>query len=271
MSKIKNRFEQLAVKGEKALIAYIMAGDPNLSETCKIVLELEKAGADFIELGVPFTDPVADGPTIQKAAERALHQGVTLPLILEHVANLRRKTTIPILLMTYLNPIFAMGRNAVCGLEHFFKEARRVGVDGVIIPDLPLEEAKECLHWSRRYRVDLIFLVAPTTPLERVEKIASYTTGFLYYVSITGITGASIKNIASVTKRISEIKSLVKIPVVAGFGISTGEEAKAVSRVADGVVVGSLFVKTIETAKQEADILPILYQQTASLKAAILS
>ncbi|MBI3598121.1 MAG: tryptophan synthase subunit alpha [Nitrospirae bacterium] len=171
MTRIKNRFDQLAAKGEKALIAYIMAGDPDLSETEKIVLEMEKAGADLIELGVPFSDPVADGPTIQKAAERALRQDVTLPLILERVALLRKKTKIPILLMTYLNPICAMG------VELFFKEARRVGVDGVIVPDLPLEEAKECLYWSRRYRIDLVFLVAPTTPLDRIAKISAVATG----------------------------------------------------------------------------------------------
>jgi tryptophan synthase alpha chain len=270
MSRIKNKFDQLAVggnvpSGEKALIAYIMAGDPNLSETEKIVLEMEKAGADFIELGVPFSDPVADGPTIQKAAQRALQQGVTLPLILERVAIIRKKTKIPILLMTYLNPILAMG------VEFFFKEAHRVSVDGVIIPDLPLEEAKECLHWSRRHHVDLIFLIAPTTPFERVEKIASVATGFIYYVSLTGITGAAIKQITAVTERISKIKSLVKIPVVAGFGISTGEEAKEVCRTADGVVVGSLFVKTIETSSEEGTLLPRLSQQVSSLKGAILS
>ena len=265
MNRIKNKFDQLALKGEKALIAYIMAGDPNLAETEKIVLEIAKAGADFIELGVPFSDPVADGPTIQKAAQRALQEGVTLSLILERVANLRKKTKIPILLMTYLNPILALG------LELFFKEARRVGVDGVIIPDLPLEESKACLSLSRRYRTDLIFLVAPTTPLERVEKIASVASGFIYYVSLTGITGAAIKQIAAVTERISKIKSLVKIPVVAGFGISTCEEAKEISRVADGVVVGSLFVKTIETAGEEVDIFPRLAEQVANLKLAVSS
>ena len=263
MTRIKNRFDQLAVKGEKALIAYIMAGDPNLAETEKIVLEIAKAGADFIELGIPFSDPVADGPTIQKAAQRALCQGVTLPLILERVALLRKKTKIPILLMTYLNPMLALG------LELFFKEARSVGVDGVIIPDLPLEEAKTCLNWSRRYRIDLIFLVAPTTPFERIKKIASFATGFIYYVSITGITGATIKEITSVTERISQIKSLVKIPVVVGFGISTGEEAKAISRVADGVVVGSLFVKTMEMDAGEGNLLPRLAEQVAGLKLAI--
>lgn len=263
MTRIKNRFDQLAAKGEKALIAYIMAGDPDLSETEKIVLEMEKAGADLIELGVPFSDPVADGPTIQKAAERALRQDVTLPLILERVALLRKKTKIPILLMTYLNPICAMG------VELFFKEARRVGVDGVIVPDLPLEEAKECLYWSRRYRIDLVFLVAPTTPLDRIAKISAVATGFIYDVALTGITGATIKAITSVTERISKIKSIVKIPVVVGFGISTSDEAKEISRVADGVVVGSLFVKTIETATEEGDLLPRLVEQVASLKAAI--
>ncbi len=263
MSRIRSRFDQLAVKGEKALIAYVMAGDPTLSETEKIVLALEKSGVDLIELGVPFSDPVADGPTIQKASERALGHGVTLKSILEFVSTLRKKTKIPILLMSYLNPIHALG------IELFFKEAHRVGVDGLIIPDLPLEEAKEVLSWSRRMRVDLIFLIAPTTPAARIEKIVALANGFIYYVSLTGITGASLKETGPITDRIAEIKSMTTLPVVAGFGIATAADARAIARLADGVVVGTRLVKIIETAETDPDYLSHLSEQVISFKAAI--
>ena len=263
MNRITKKFNALSEKGEKALIAYIMAGDPNLAETEKIVLEMERAGADFIELGVPFSDPVADGPTIQKAAERALAHGVSLQMILEQVAAIRKKSKIPILLMTYLNPICAIG------VEHFFKEARRVFVDGVIIPDLPLEEAKPFLKWSRRYQVALVFLIAPTTPVERISKITSVGAGFIYYVSLTGITGAALNQIGSVTEKIKLVKSQTTLPVAAGFGISNESEAKEISRVADGVIIGSLFVKTIATASDDPHYLERLSSQVASFKKAL--
>jgi tryptophan synthase alpha chain len=265
MSRIKNQFEHLAVAGEKGLIAYVMAGDPDLIETEKIVLEIAKAGADAIELGVPFSDPVADGPTIQRAAERALRHGVTLSSVMELVATLRKQTKIPILLMTYLNPVHALG------IETFFKEARRVQVDGVIIPDLPLEEAREALILSRRHRVDLIFLVAPTTPFLRIEKIAKAATGFLYYVSLTGTTGAAISEMGSVTERIRQIKMVTRTPVAAGFGISTPEEARAISRLADGVIVGSQLVRIIATASEDPAYLARLSKQVSAFKEAIRS
>ncbi|MEK7702347.1 MAG: tryptophan synthase subunit alpha [Nitrospirota bacterium] len=263
MNRIKKKFNALSEKGEKALIAYIMAGDPNLSETERIVLELEKSGADLIELGVPFSDPVADGPTIQKAAERALLNGVSLQMVLERVVSIRKKSKIPILLMTYLNPVCTFG------IELFFKEARQSFVDGVIIPDLPLEEAMPFLKWSRRYQIDLIFLVAPTTPMERISKIVTAASGFIYYVSLTGITGAAINKIAEVTENISKVKSKTHLPVAAGFGISNEAEAKEISRISDGVIIGSLFVKTIETAPHDPLYLERLSQQTIAFKKAL--
>lgn len=269
MSRIKSRFNQLLAKKQKALIPYVMAGDPSLIETEKIVLELEKSGADLIELGVPFSDPVADGPTIQKAAERALRQGVTLKAILDLVMALRKRSRIPIILMTYLNPILAMG------VEPFFRAAREAQLDGVIIPDLPLEEAQPFLKVSRRHLIHLIFIIAPTTPMERVNQIVSACGsgggggGFIYYVSLTGVTGATIKEVRSVTEQIEKIKAMTRIPVAAGFGIASEEEARAIAHVADGIIVGSSLVKIIETASHDVHYLSRLSQQVASLKAAI--
>ena len=263
MSRICQTFQNLAKKKEKGLVTYIMAGDPDLSMTEKIVLEIEKSGADMIELGVPFSDPVADGPTIQKAAERALSQGVTLQSVIERVVSLRLHTSIPILLMTYLNPIHAFG------IEAFFKAAKVAQIDGVIIPDLPLEEAKIFLTLSRRHRIDVIFFVAPTTSFDRMKKIAKVASGFIYYVALTGTTGATLKETASVTQQIQKLKSITKIPVAVGFGISTTDEAREISRVADGIIVGSLLVKIIETASEGASFLPKLSQQVMSLKEAL--
>jgi len=262
MSRIESIFKNLADRREKALIAYVMAGDPSLAETAQIVLEMEKAGADLIELGVPFSDPVADGPTIQKASERALHQGVTLRGILDLVSVLRRQTKIPLILMTYSNPIYAFG------LAAFFKEAKGVGVDGVIIPDLPHDEAKEFLSHAKRHLIDLIFLIAPTTSPERAERIIKDSAGFIYYVSLTGITGAALTEKDSVRTRVQQLKSLTDRPVAVGFGISTPEGAKEMAQAADGIIVGTALVKIIETASNDPTYLSRLTGLISSLKAA---
>ncbi len=265
MSRIESTFKNGATRGEKALIAYVMAGDPTLSQTAQIVMEIEKAGADLIELGVPFSDPVADGPTIQKASERALKQGVTLRGVLDLVALLRRQTKIPLILMTYSNPVYAFGLGA------FFKEAKGAGVDGLIVPDLPHEEAKEFLSLAKRHLIDLIFLVAPTTPSDRAERIVKDSGGFVYYVSLTGITGAALTEKESIRTRIQKLKSITDRPVAVGFGICTPEEAKEMSRAADGVIVGSALVKIIETAPNDPAYLSRLSGLVSSLKAAIRS
>jgi tryptophan synthase alpha chain len=265
MSRIESAFKNLAARGEKALIAYVMAGDPTLLQTAQIVLEIEKAGADLIELGVPFSDPVADGPPIQRASERALCQGVSLRSVLGLVSTLRRQTKIPLVLMTYCNPIYAFG------METFFKEARGAGVDGLIIPDLPLEEAKEAISQGRRHLIDLIFLVAPTTPLDRAEKIIKAATGFIYYVSLTGITGSHLTDTDSVRERVRQLKSLTDRPVAVGFGISTSKEAKEMAQEADGVIVGSALVKIIETAPSDPAFLSRLVALVSSLKEAFRS
>ncbi|MCG3115207.1 MAG: tryptophan synthase subunit alpha [Candidatus Manganitrophus sp. SA1] len=265
MSRIESTMKSVTARGEKALIAYVMAGDPTLSETAQIVLEMEKAGADLIELGVPFSDPVADGPTIQKASERALRQGVTLRGVLDLVTLLRRQTKIPLILMTYSNPIYAFGLGA------FFKEAKGAGVDGLIVPDLPHEEAKEFLSLAKRHLIDLIFLVAPTTPAERAERIVKDSGGFVYYVSLTGITGAALTEKESIRARIQKLKSMTDRPVAVGFGISTPDEAKEMGQAADGIIVGSALVKIIETAQNDPAYLSRLTGLVSSLKAAIRS
>lgn len=263
MSRIRATFLNLAAKKEKALIGYVMAGDPSLAMTPAIVMELEKAGCDMIELGVPFSDPVADGPAIQKASERALANGVTLRSIIQEVSLLRRQTQMPILLMTYLNPVLAFG------LELFFKESHEAGVDGLLIPDLPFEEAKPFQALSRRHRLDLIYFIAPTTPLDRMRKIVRAASGFIYYVALTGTTGAPLRETESIEQQMRKIKSLTKVPVAVGFGISTPIEARDASRLADGVIVGSALVKIIEMASEGSPFLPQLALKATSIKEAL--
>lgn len=238
-SKITNVFKTLKTENKKAFIPYIMAGDPDLDTTMEQVLMLENCGADIIELGVPFSDPLADGPTIQRAAERALKAGVALRKIIPFVKNLRQHTQIPIILMTYYNPIFKYGE------EKFIKDAVNAGVDGVIIPDLPPDEASDLIDLSRKSNLDTIFLVAPTSTEKRVKKIIAASSGFIYYVSITGITGSKLVLHETFKEHLTLIRSLTTKPVAVGFGVSTPEEAYKVSRLADGVIIGSAIVKML--------------------------
>jgi tryptophan synthase alpha chain len=263
VSRIEATFKNLTSKKEKALIAYVMAGDPTLIQTEQIILEMEKAGADLIEIGIPFSDPVADGPTIQRAAERALRQGVTLKNVLDLVAALRRQTKVPLILMTYCNPIYAFG------IEAFFKEAKGAGIDGLIVPDLPPEESKEFVLQGRRYLIDLIFLVAPTTPPERIQKIMKMGNGFIYYVPLTGVTGSKLVDKEAIRERIRQLKSMTDRPIAAGFGIATPEDAKEIAEVADGIIVGTALVRVVETAQSDPHYLLSLTRLISSLKEAI--
>jgi tryptophan synthase alpha chain len=217
-----------------------MAGDPNLKRTRELIGILEDCGADIIELGVPFSDPLADGPTIQKAAQRALDEGVTLSKVIGFVADLRTATQIPIILMTYYNPIFKYGE------ERFVLDASASGVDGIIVPDLPPEEADNLIKNSRKSGLDTIFLLAPTSTEDRIQKVARTSTGFIYYVPITGITGSKLSPDLSVESHIARIRRVTDKPVAVGFGISTPEEAAGISRFADGVIVGSAIVKRVQ-------------------------
>lgn len=243
MNRIDKKFKVLKALKRKAFIPYITAGDPDIATTGKIVIALENAGADIIELGIPFSDPVADGPTIQAASQRALAKGASLKKIFAMVQALRARTRIPLVFMTYYNPVFKYGP------EKFFRMCREACVDGVIIPDLPIEEAREAISLSRKENVALIFLVAPTSPKARIGKIAAKSTGFIYYVSLTGVTGARKKLPPEVLENVRLVKSLTDKPVAVGFGISDAKQARYIAGVADGVIVGSAIVKIIGEKK----------------------
>lgn len=245
MSRIEKKFKEVLGRKGKAFIPYVMAGDPNLQRTKELVGILEECGADIIELGVPFSDPLADGPTIQKAAQRALSEGVTLKMVLEFVGTLRKSTQIPIVLMTYYNLIFKYGE------EKFVREASAAGVDGIIVPDLPPDEAGELLSYSKNTGFDVIFLVAPTSTGERIKKVARTSRGFIYYVSITGITGSKLSVDPSIGSHIEKVRGTGGKPVAVGFGISTPEEAAEIAKIADGVIVGSAIVKRVEDADED--------------------
>jgi tryptophan synthase alpha chain len=266
-SQEKNRldrtFHQLKVRGEKALIAYLMAGDPGLAETEQLVLALEQAGADIVELGVPFSDPIADGPVIQQAAERALRNGTSLRQILASVKALRRRTEIPIVLMVYYNSIHAMG------IEAFCKAANAAGVDGLIVPDMPPDEAGPLKGPAAAAGLRLVFLLAPTSTASRRIYVAKESQGFLYYVSLTGITGAKIENMAEVGKNVEKIRKVTPTPIAVGFGVSTPEDAKKVAAMADGVIVGSAIVKQIAAHQQKPDMIATVGAFVELLKSAM--
>jgi tryptophan synthase alpha chain len=245
MSRIDKKFKEVLGRKGKAFIPYVMAGDPNLERTRELVGMLEECGADIIELGVPFSDPLADGPTIQKAAQRALGEGVTLKKVIEFVGSLRKSTQIPIVLMTYYNLILRYGE------ERFVRDASGAGVDGIIVPDLPPDEAGGLLSFSKKTGFDVIFLVAPTSTRERIRKVARTSSGFIYYVSITGITGSKLSVDSSIGSHIAKIRQTGRKPVAVGFGISTPQEAAEIARFADGVIVGSAIVKRVQDPDED--------------------
>lgn len=262
MGRISRRFEELKGQGEKALVTFITAGDPDLSVTREMIIEVERGGADIIELGVPFSDPMADGPTIQAASERALASGTTLPKILALVRSVRQETEIPILLMGYYNPVFMYGP------ERFLADAAEAGVDGVLLVDLPPEEAEEFKRAADRRGIDVIFLLTPTSGEERIGKVVKLGSGFIYYVSVTGVTGARKDVSAPVYDAVRRIKGKCAIPVVVGFGISDPVQAGKVAAVADGVVVGSALVKLFEEHRG-AELKGRVREFVAALKAGI--
>ena len=262
-SKLDRTFAQLKKRGEKALITYVMAGDPSLQETEQLVVALEQAGADIIELGVPFSDPIADGPVIQQAAERALRSGTTLRAILSMITSLRARTQIPLVLMAYYNSIHAFGP------ERFCQEATQAGVDGLIMPDMPPDEAGPLKGPAAAVGLPLIFLLAPTSTAERRTFVARQSQGFVYYVSLTGITGAKLVNVADVAKNVGKIRKVTKVPVAVGFGVATPEDAAKVAAIADGVSVGSAIVKQIAAHQQKPEMVKQVAAFVRSLKTAM--
>ncbi|MBM4123836.1 MAG: tryptophan synthase subunit alpha [Nitrospira sp.] len=263
MNRLDDTFQRLKAEGQKALIAYIMAGDPSLQETEALVLAMEKSGADIIELGVPFSDPIADGPVIQKAAERALRSGTTLRKILRTVASLRSKTQVPLVLMAYYNSIYAMGEAAFCRL------AVEAGVDGVIVPDMPPEEAGPLETAAVQAGLKTIFLLAPTSTPARRAMVAKRSRGFLYYVSLTGITGAKLTNLEEVRRNVTKIRQAADVPVAVGFGIATPQDAAQVAGIADGVIVGSAIVRQVGEHAHDSGLPERVGQFVRSLKAAM--
>tara|TARA_R110000822_G_scaffold123106_1_gene257450 strand:- start:2036 stop:2839 length:804 start_codon:yes stop_codon:yes gene_type:complete len=240
MSRIQACFEQLRATGRKALIPYITAGDPDPSMTLPLMHELVAAGADVIELGVPFSDPMADGPVIQQAMERALLHSVSLTQVLEMVRQFRESNqTTPVVLMGYLNPVERMG------YEVFADAALAAGVDGVLTVDLPPEEADEVAALFKARGLDVIFLLSPTTTLQRAAKICRHASGYVYYVSLKGVTGSSALNVTDVAAKLDQLRTVTDLPIGVGFGIRDGKTAAAVGSVADGVVVGSVLVNQI--------------------------
>ena len=241
MSRLAARFEELAKTGRKALIPFVTAGDPHPDFTVPLMHAMVKAGVDVIELGVPFSDPMADGPVIQRASERALAHKMSLRRTLEIAAEFRKTDQeTPVVLMGYLNPIEAMG------YENFANAAQRADIDGVLTVDLPPEEGVECGALLKARGVDPIFLLAPNSTDERVEKMDAAGSGYIYYVSLKGVTGAGHLNIADVESKLQQIKAITKLPIAIGFGVKDAQTAKTIATIGDGVVIGSALISKIE-------------------------
>jgi len=258
--RIETRFNELSKRGEKALVVYLTAGDPSLPKTEELILALDAAGVDVLEIGVPFSDPTADGPIIAAASQRALRKGTTLHSILDMIERIRRTSEIPIVLFGYYNPIFIYGN------EIFAKRAEASGVDGILVVDLPPEESAELRQYTDRLGIDFISLIAPTTSDERIRKISKHATGFLYYISITGVTGTKKPLLDDIKMDMKRIRRITTLPVVVGFGISTPQQSAQIAPYADGLVIGSAFVRMIEENSGEDNLVHIVSRYAADIK-----
>jgi len=263
MNRIQATFERLAAAQRKALIPFITAGDPDLDQTVPLMHTLVAAGADVIELGVPFSDPMADGPTIQRASERALKNGMTLRGVLAMVGEFRqRDLTTPVVLMGYGNPIEAMG------WEVFAAQCAKVGVDGVLTVDFPPEESQAPFEYLQRYDIAPIFLLAPTTTEARIAQVAQLARGYVYYVSLKGVTGAGNLDIDSIAAKMPQLRRFLSLPIGVGFGIRDAETARQVAEVSDAVVIGSRIVQEIESSAS-GDLLANVQNFVAGVRAAL--
>jgi len=240
MNRIDKKFIQLKNQNKKAFIAFITAGYPDLSTTARLVITLEKSGVDIIELGVPFSDPLADGPIIQEASGYSLSQGTNLVRILDLVRQLRRHTSLPICLMTYYNPVFCFGE------KNFVNKAVAAGVDGIIIPDLPYEEAREFNRYANQKGLVNICFISPTSSAARIRAILKVARGFIYYVSLTGVTGSRKSLAADLKTKLAAVKKLTTKPVCVGFGISNARQVRQVRKISDGVIIGSAIIAKIK-------------------------
>ena len=266
MSNIQNAF-----KNGKAFIGFVTGGDPNIEKTKEFVLEMIRAGADLIEIGIPFSDPIAEGPVIQEANNRALSAGTTVEKLFNLIADLRKETTVPLVFLTYVNPVFRYGLSSgsvsgQAGYDSFFKRCSETGLDGIIIPDLPFEEQPPVREAANKYGIDLISLIAPTSE-ERIKEIAKTASGFIYLVSSMGVTGVRSEITTDLASITSAVKSVTNIPAAIGFGIHTPQQAAEMSRIANGVIVGSAIVKIV--AQHGTEAAPYIYNYVKEMKEAV--
>ena len=264
-SRLDATFAALRARRERALVPYFTAGDPSLAVTRHLVVEAARRGADVIELGIPFSDPLADGPVIQRATQRAFAAGVTLPRVLELVREMRGEVTVPLVFLTYYNPILAFGLKAFC------QTSVEAGVAGLIVADLPPEEAAPLRAEADAAGLDLIHLAAPTSTPERMRKIARASRGFIYMVSLTGVTGERTALAPDLADQLRALRAITTKPVCVGFGISTPEQAASVGKLADGVIVGSAIVRLVERHGGSSDLLARVGDFVAGLKAPLRS
>jgi tryptophan synthase alpha chain len=257
---IKQKFQQLKKQGKKAFIAYVPFGFPSIKRTKDIVLALQEAGVDIIELGIPFSDPIADGPIIQEATTLALQKGANTSNLFSTLKELRKDLKIPIALMTYYNPVFKFG------IADFFKSMKACGVSAILTVDLSIEEAREYKKVATKHGLETIFFITPVTPLERAKKIIKASSGFIYYISVTGITGIRDISYSSLAKHVRQIETKTKLPVCVGFGIHTKEQVKKVYQFSDGAIIGSAIVKFIQDNHHKKGFLDKLKRYVTSLK-----
>lgn len=264
MRRIATKFEELKSQGKKGLVTFITAGDPSLKQSAEILNNLPASGADFIEIGMPFTDPMADGPAIQASSLRALENGMSIKGVIDLLRNFREQNNeTPVILMGYFNPIYKYG------CDKFIKDTQEAGVDGLIIVDLPPEEDAELRIPAQKAGIDLIRLITPTTIGARLDTVLDNASGFLYYVSITGVTGTKSADIDAVGAHIEAIKTKTDLPIAIGFGIKTPEDANNMSKIADAVVVGSSIVDNMLKNQASNDLSSIIADQVQALKSAI--
>lgn len=257
--RISRRFADCRFRGKPALVAYLTAGDPAPGRTVELALALERGGADVLELGVPFSDPIADGPVIQRASDRALRAGTTVARVLEIATEIRRRSEMPILLFSYMNPLLRFG------FDRLGEEAARRGIDGCLLTDLSVEEAAEPVAQLRAHGLDTVFLAAPTSTGRRLKLVAEYSSGFVYVVSRTGVTGEQDAVAEGVAPLVEKIRALTPLPVAVGFGVSRAEHVRAIGAYADGAVVGSALMRVVEEHGADADLPARLEAFTRSL------
>lgn len=260
---VETALRQVTSKGRCGFIPYVTAGFPDTSTCLEIITALADNGADVIEVGLPFSDPLADGPTIQLSSRKALDNGITPIGVLDMVRRAKERISCPVVVMTYVNPVFRMG------FQQFAAKSKDSGVDGVIIPDLPPEEADEWIEAAEQHGLETIFLVAPTTPQDRLEWIGSISSGFLYYVSMTGVTGSDFAVSDEMITNVRGAKSVSRVPVAVGFGISTPDQARSIAGDADGVIVGSALIREMLSHEGSAEQISAVSRLAASLSAAL--